>query len=170
MRPERALGWGIESPPPFPPARAPAAASLHGPMAAVSSRAAIRKLSARTAVQATSVGSSLGSHVQLRPASPALLPFNAPRAGCQCARRDRNRRRPKNRTRSASFPHRDAMLHAHRPLESGPQARAGHPIDATRRVACQPRKVRHGIPRRIRATSDTNESLHPEIELRHVAN
>ena len=35
----------------------------HGPMAAVSSRAATRKLSARTAVQATSVGSSLGSHV-----------------------------------------------------------------------------------------------------------
>ena len=35
------------------PLRAAAAASLHGPMAAVSSRAATRKLSARTAVQAT---------------------------------------------------------------------------------------------------------------------
>jgi hypothetical protein len=52
-------------------------------MAAVSSRAATRKLSARTAVQATSVGSSVGSHVhccvvvvvQLRPASRARLPF-----------------------------------------------------------------------------------------------
>ena len=42
-RPEPALGHP----------RAPAAASLHGPMAAVSSRAATRKLSARTAVQAT---------------------------------------------------------------------------------------------------------------------
>ena len=49
----------------------------HGPMAAVSSRAATRKLSARTAVQATSFGSSapVGSHVQLRPASRARLPL-----------------------------------------------------------------------------------------------
>ncbi len=45
------------------------------PVAAVSSRAATRKLSARTAVQATSVGSSVGSHVQLRPASRARLPL-----------------------------------------------------------------------------------------------
>jgi hypothetical protein len=44
-------------------------------MAAVSSRAATRKLSARTAVQATSVGSSVGSNVQLRPASRARLPM-----------------------------------------------------------------------------------------------
>ena len=70
----------------------------------------------------------------------------APRAGCQRARRDGNRRRPKrqqNRTQSASFLH--AMLHA-RSLEFGP--RASCPIDATvtRRLASKARKVRHGIP------------------------
>jgi hypothetical protein len=45
------------------------------------------------------------------------------------------------------------------------------PIDATRRLASQPRKMQHSIPRRIScATSDTNASLHPaEIELRHEA-
>ena len=42
------------------------------------------------------------------------------RAGCLRARRGGNHRRPKSRTESASFTH--AMLHAHRPLESGPRA------------------------------------------------
>jgi hypothetical protein len=54
------------------------------------------KLSARTAVQATSVGSSAGGRLQLRlqlrSAYRAHLPaFNALRAGCQRARRDGNR-------------------------------------------------------------------------------
>jgi hypothetical protein len=66
----------------------------------------------------------------------------APRAGCQRARRDGNRRRPKrqqNRTQSASFLH--AMLNA-RSLEFGP--RASCPIDATvtRRLASKARKAR----------------------------
>ncbi len=44
------------------------------------------------------------------------------------------------------------MLHADRPLEFWTSR---CPIDATRLVACQPRKVRHGISRRIRAQHPT---------------
>ena len=69
-----------------------------------------------------------------------------PRAGCQRARRDGNRRRPKrqqNRTQYASFL-RAMRLHA-RSLEFGP--RASCPIDetVTRWPASKARKVRHGI-------------------------
>jgi hypothetical protein len=79
----------------------------------------------------------------------------ATRAACQRARRD-GRRRPKNRTLSASVPR------AHHPLESGPRAallpqRAGsHPIYERCWYA-----TAHSC-----ATSDTKEGLCAGVELR----
>ena len=87
------------------------------------------------------------------------------RAGCQRVRRDGNRRRRKNRTQSAASP--SAMLHAHRPLGIWTSR---CPIEATRRLASQPRKgATWYFTACSCATSDANESLPPEIESRHEA-
>ncbi len=51
--------------------------------------------------------------------------------------------------------------HAYRPLESGQVSHC--PIDAMRRLASQPRSVRYGIPRRMRAQHQTTMTVHVRV-------
>jgi hypothetical protein len=130
----------------------------------------------QASLEATSAGSSLGSHVQLRPAVVSGASAVAPRAGCQCARVATETVGGRKICIVSDFPH--AMLHAHRPLESGPRAaqwtqRAGSHAShdsETSTVTKGPAWYPTAVHSCALATSDTNESLHPEIELQHVAN
>ncbi len=140
------------------------------------------------------VGIHVHWHWQLRPqaaagvsGASAVAQASRRTPGCERARRDGGRRRPKNRTQSASSPSPHAMLHAHRPLESGPRTAQFKLTLATRRLAWIPATNgaaawwtrRTSLARRIRACatvhttseSDTNDGSRPEIdsELRHAA-
>ena len=131
------------------------------------------KLSARTAVQATSVGSSAlsaGSQLQLRTtcrrgvsgASAQTLLFNAHRSRRihlhvrVATKADGSEKSHKIRVVSVRHRHDALGTPTVRPTVTvtGPSASIWTPrcpIDATRRFASQPQKVRHGIPRRIYA-------------------
>jgi hypothetical protein len=139
------------------------------------------KLSARTAVQATSVGSSAlsaGSQLQLRTTCRrgvsgasavqcvSIAPDPSPRA-----RRDDSRRQRKiaHTIRVVSVRHHHDALGTPtvRPTVTvtGPSAwiwTPRCPIDAPRRLASQPQKVRHGTPRRIYAQHLTNDTSRPD--------
>ena len=146
--------------------RAPAAASLHGPWlrcppeprpASSAQGRPFIVIEATTCRQASVLG------------WVATCSFDR-RLGrvCRCASRRMSmcasRQKPSAAEKSASFPH--AMLHApvrlnlDLALPNGRNAPGRMP--ATKRPAWYP--TAHSC-----ATSDTNESLHPEIELQHVA-
>ena len=117
-------------------------------MAAVSSRASTRKLSARTAVQATSVGSSAGSHLQLRPASRARLPLRLPPdVNVRVATETVGGRKIAHNLHRFRTP---CRVHAHRPLKSGSRIQAA-PLTPCFRLASPSQNVRHDTPRRMRA-------------------
>ena len=112
--------------PPFPgaPCQPPC------PMAAVPPRAVARKLTGRArtvTVHATSAGWAVRARAGTCRGSFDRSASRSRRV-CRCASRRisacASRRKPstaeKSHAQSASFPH--AMLHAHRPLESGPRA------------------------------------------------
>ena len=131
-------------------------------MAAVSSRAATRKLSARTAVQAASVGLSLGSHLQLRPASRARLPLRLPPdVNVRVATETVGGRKIAHNSYCFRTPCCAPTVRFNSRRRAAPLNAPGR-IPATNRAAWYP--TAHSC-----ATSDTNESVNPEIELRNAA-